>query len=98
MKVLGNRVLVEQIMTKKKSALVSLNAKKDSEENFDIKKIIIGLGPDVDTDRIAIGDIPIFGKYAEPAAIKVLSKDDNEVKAHLIMDYDNIVGIEEDIV
>ena len=98
MKVLGNRILVEQTMTKKKSALVALNAKKDSEENFDVKRVVIQVGPEVPSDVIKVGDIPIFGKYADPAAIKILNKDDNGMLAHLVMEYENIVALDDDVV
>lgn len=96
MKVLGNRILVEQVMTRK-STLIQANIKKDAEENFDIKRVVLQVGPDVPPGTIEVGDIPIFGKYAEPTSVKIFEKSDQVVKALLVMEYENIVAIDDDI-
>ena len=96
MKVLGSRILVEQTMTRK-SSIIQANVKLDSEENFDIKRIVLQVGPNVPPDTIEVGDIPIFGKYAEPASIKIFEKTDKVMKALLVMEYENIVAIDDEI-
>lgn len=94
-KVLGNRVLVEQIMTKKKSSLVLTPDQKTDPDNFEIERKVIMLGDEVEEGKIAIGDIPVFGKYGEADSIKIISKDDNKMISHLVMHVENIVGLEE---
>lgn len=96
MKVLGSRILVEQTMTRK-SSIIQANVKLDSEENFDIKRVVLQVGPNVPPDTIEVGDIPIFGKYAEPASIKIFEKTDKVMKALLVMEYENIVAIDAEI-
>lgn len=93
-KVLGKRILVEEIMTKIERKVI-LTPEKDKEpDNFEIKRKVIDIGDDVHT--IAIGDIPIFGTYSKPAAIKTISKDDKSVVLHCVYDLDNVVAIEKE--
>lgn len=94
MKVLGNRVLVERVAVKKKSVLIEHINQKEAPETFDFTDVVIQLGPDVKPGVINIGDIPIFGKYATESALKIIHKDDKGFTTHLIMEVDNIVGIE----
>lgn len=94
MKVLGRRVLIEQTMIRKVSVLVS-SKDPNSIDNFDITQKVIGIGNDVPADTIEIGDTPILGKYSEPSAVKVIEKNDNKMISHIIMDYDNICGIDD---
>ena len=96
MKVLGNRILVEQVMTRK-SKIIQANVKRDAEENFDITRVVLQVGPDVPPGTIEVGDIPIFGKYAEPTSVKIFEKSGEGVKALLVMEYENIVAIDDDI-
>lgn len=92
-KVLGNRVLIEQIMTKKESSLLLTDKQKQDTQNFDIERKIIMLGDEVTT--VDLGDIPIFSKYGEPEAVMIISKDDDKMVSHIIMSVEDIVGLEE---
>lgn len=98
-KVLGNRVLVEQIMTKKESSLILTKEQKQDTDNFHMERKIIMLGDEVAKGRLEIGDIPIFGKYAVEESIKIVEKIDTKTEykmiAHIIMHVENIVGLDE---
>lgn len=94
-KVLGNRVLVEQTMTKKVSKIVLTKDQQANPDNFEIERKVIMLGDEVEPGKIEVGDIPVFGKYATEDSIKIISKDDEKMVAHLVMHVENIVGIDE---
>lgn len=93
MKVLGKRVLIEQTLTKKESKIIM--AGKNNEDSFNTSYKVLALGPECPTDEIKIGDIPIFGKYGEPQSIKILEKSEEKMIAHIIVPYDDIIGIED---
>lgn len=97
MKVLGKRVLIEQTMVRKKSALLLENKDPNSIDNFDMSQKIIQVGSDCPIGEINEGDTPILGKYSEPSAVKVIEKSQDKMITHIIMDYDNIVGVDTDI-
>lgn len=93
-RILGNRVLIEQIMTKKESNLILTAKQKEDTENFEIERKVIMVGLGVNKEEIEVGDIPVFGKYAVEDSIKIVSKTDDVLVAHLVMNVDNIVGID----
>ena len=94
-KILGNRVLVEQIMTVKESNLILTAQQKQDTDNFDIQKKIIMIGDEVYPEgRFVIGDIPVYGKYSVEDSIKVITSTDQRMVAHVVMHVDNIVGID----
>lgn len=93
-RILGNRVLIEQIMTKKESSLILTAKQKEDTENFEIERKVIMVGLGVNEQEIEVGDIPVFGKYAVEDSIKIVSKTDDVLVAHLVMNVDNIVGID----
>ena len=93
-KILGNRVLIEQIMTKKESNLILTAKQKEDTENFEIERKVIMVGRGVNKEEIEVGDIPVFGKYAVEDSIKIISKTEDVLVAHLVMHVDNIVGID----
>ena len=94
MKVLGKRILVEEIMTKIERKVILTPGKDKEPDNFEIKRKVIDIGEDVNT--IVVGDIPIFGTYSQPAAIKTISKDDKGMIVHCVYDLDNVVAIEKE--
>lgn len=94
-KVLGNRVLVEQIMTKKNSKLLLTPDQQTNPDHFDIERKIIMIGDEVAANRLEIGDIPVFSKYGEADSIKIISKTDEKMISHLVMHVENIVGLDE---
>lgn len=73
MKVLGDFVLVEQILTKKVNSKIILNDAKPEDELIYTQTLkVIEVGPDV-KQEIKVGDIPILATWAEPVALKVIS-------------------------
>lgn len=96
MKVLGKRVLVEQVMTKKKSKVILLDG-ADKKDTFDISFKVIALGPKCPKEKssIKIGDIPIFGTHTQFEGVKVLKKDSNGMTTHVIVHYDDIIGLDD---
>ena len=95
MKVLGKRILVEEIMTKIERKVILTPGKDKEPDNFEIKRKVIDVGEDVNT--IVVGDIPIFGTYSQPAAIKTISKDDKGMIVHCVYDLDNVVAVEKEV-
>ena len=94
MKVLGKRILVEEIMTKIERKVILTPGKDKEPDNYEIKRKVIDVGEDVNT--IVVGDIPIFGTYSQPAAIKTISKDDKGMIVHCVYDLDNVVAVEKE--
>ena len=95
MKVLGKRILVEEIMTKIERKVILTPGKDKEPDNYEIKRKVIDVGEDVNT--IVVGDIPIFGTYSQPAAIKTISKDDKGMIVHCVYDLDNVVAVEKEV-
>ena len=95
MKVLGKRILVEEIMTKIKRKVILTPGNDKEPDNYEIKRKVIDVGEDVYT--VNIGDIPIFGTYTQPAAIKTISKDDKGMIVHCVYDLDNVVAVEKEV-
>lgn len=94
MEVLGNRVLIEQVMVRKKSVLLSSDHK--ATENFDVTRRILSISEDAEPTRLKVGDNPVFGKFSEPSALSIIEKDDNRIVSHLIYNIDDIVGIDDE--
>lgn len=93
MKVLGKRVLVEQKMTEKKSLLI-VPDNVTQEEKFDFKFTVLQLGDECPTDLLKVGDSPVFAKYVQFHATKVVKKDAKEMIVHVIVHYDDIAAID----
>lgn len=94
MRVVGTRVLIEQTMTKKKSAIIlTKNAKQ--EEKFDVDFKIIQIGDEVPAGKFAVGEKPIFGKYVDFHGVKVISKEEEKEVIHCIVGYEDIIGIDD---
>ena len=97
MKVVGERVLVEQILTKKKSSLIITGSDKNM--GFDAKFTVLQLGNKCPKGEgeIQVGDNPIFSKNVTFEGVKVIEEKKEAgqlVKsvAHVIVHYEDILG------
>ena len=104
MQVFGKRILVESTRTKKKATvdLILPGNVKNQDDVYDYVFKVIQVGPDCPTEgpnMIAVGDTPIFGKYCEPAAVKMVEKDEKKdiMIVHSVYHLDDIVGKETDL-
>ena len=100
MKLFGKRILIESIAAKKKSSLILKENAKNQEDLFDITHKVIGVGPDCPKDeenKLNIGDIPVFGAYAQPFSVKIIEKNNDRTITHMVYYYDDIAGVEEDL-
>tara|TARA_R110000796_G_scaffold231853_8_gene349954 strand:+ start:7246 stop:7575 length:330 start_codon:yes stop_codon:yes gene_type:complete len=98
MKVLGNRILIEQKMTSKKSQLLLPDTVADKEK-FDFAFKVLQVGPQCPTneaDRIVVGDTPVFSQYVNFQGTKLIHKDDAGMIVHVIVVYDDIIAIDND--
>ena len=93
MKIFGNRVLIEQIMTKKDSLIIT-TASEDDKDQFNVTSKVIALGSQL-KEKIKVGDIPILHKFAQADTIVNVDKseDGKVVTLQLIMDCERITGV-----
>ena len=94
-KVLGNRVLVEEIITSEESVLILTDEQKKDNDKVTIERKILMLGDEVAQGRLEIGDIPVFSKYAMPDSVKVVTKSEKRLEVQIVMHVDNIVGLDD---
>lgn len=96
MNVLGNHVLLREVLTKKVQAIILPGQTEDNKEYYESRKTVQEVGPDASGKGISEGDIPVLASYAEPVAIKVISgkAGDNEIIRELIYVRDYIVAID----
>ena len=99
MKVVGERVLVEQILTKKQSKIILPGGDKNKEMGFDAKFTVLQLGSKCPRGEgeIQVGDNPIFSKNVTFEGVKVIEEKKEAgqlVKsvAHVIVHYEDILG------
>ena len=99
MKVVGERVLVEQILTKKQSKIILTGADKNKEMGFDAKFTVLQLGSKCPKGEgeIQVGDNPIFSKNVTFEGVKVIEekKEGSQLVksvAHVIVHYEDILG------
>ena len=99
MKVVGERVLVEQILTKKQSKIILSGADKNKEMGFDAKFTVLQLGSKCPKGEgeIQVGDNPIFSKNVTFEGVKVIEekKEGGQLVksvAHVIVHYEDILG------
>jgi len=95
MKVLGRRVLVEQLMVKKETKIITSRVGEENPDEFDSSYKVLQLGDDCPKDIIKVGDIPVFGKYVDFSGIKVIERSNNRMVSHVIVPFDDIIGIED---
>ena len=96
MRVLGKKIVVEQVMTKKQSKIIRLD--KENKEQFEVSMKVVQLGPEcpVDETSVKVGEIPIISPFAQVYGAKVLEKSDERMSSHIIYDYDDVVGIDDE--
>ena len=99
MKVVGERVLVEQILTKKQSKIILPGVDKNKEMGFDAKFTVLQLGSKCPKGEgeIQVGDNPIFSKNVTFEGVKVIEekKEGGQLVksvAHVIVHYEDILG------
>lgn len=94
MKVLGQRVLLEQVAVRKKSAIHVLG-EKSNPDIFDITFKIIGMGNGVPLGILQIGDQVVLDIHCSPNPIKEVSKTNDKTVYHLITHFENIEAVYE---
>ena len=95
MKVLGRRVLIEQLMVEKQQAIILPGSAKN-EEKYDVTFTVLQLGDECPKDAtLKVGDKPIFGKYVDFNGVKVVEKSKEKEVLHVIVGYDDIIGIDD---
>lgn len=104
MRVLGSYVLIEQTMTKKKSAVIMANGKKD--ENFDTIFKVSQLGEkcpkegEANYEGIKEGERVVFSTHVTFHGAKVVNEikepgqEATTVVIHTIVEISDIIGIE----
>lgn len=97
MKVLGNKVLLEQIGTEKAAHLILPDNARDVDRfNFSPTKII-QLGPDVDTEIFKVNDYPVLHSHVQIIGTKVVEKTKSFMKVHLIVEDIDIIAIDNEL-
>ncbi len=94
----GKRVLIEQRMDKRETALLHDNSSKAGEDTgYDVSFKVLAIGEECPKDGpVQVGVSPILGKHAKEEAVKVVEgkMGDKVVIMHLIMFYDDIVALD----
>ena len=95
MKVLGNRLLIEQTMIRKTALLVT-SKDQAALDNFDVTRRIIEISTTAEPTELKVGDNPIFGKFSEPSALSITEKSHEKIVSLMIYNLDDIVGIDDE--
>lgn len=95
-KVLGDFVLVRQIMKKKNRAII-LDAAADDREKFDYYFEVVQKGAECKRD-FEVGESPIFSQYVQFSGLKVIEKTENGMESIVIVNENDILGIDYDAV
>lgn len=96
-----NQVLIEQTMTKKESNLILPDKDtKDQQEDLDMYDVtfkVIALGAACPDNEVKVGDCPVMSKHCQHQVARRIddNTDDKVIIMQAIIDYDDIVGIEE---
>lgn len=98
----GERLLVEQYATRtvkkvfasKKEALQGSTPSAEDyvTESFTIKKLSKSCS---NPDGLKVGDIILVGTYFKPSVVETTFKSDEVIKQDLIVEYNDIVGIDD---
>ena len=98
MKVLGNRVLVRQIYTKSASKIIKLSSAKNSgnSDDFSVEQRIVQIGTEYTKGELEIGNIPIIAEHALQGGRRQISKSETEMVWELIVEADDIIGIDDE--
>lgn len=95
MKVLGQYVLIEQTMIKKKG-VISLDALEDRKDQFDFYYKVLQLGSKCEGE-VLIGDFPIFSEHVRFSGVKLILKNSNKMIAHIIVHEGDIIGTDNEL-
>lgn len=98
MRVLGRRVLVEQLMIPLQSKIIRVgNDKEKNKENFDVSFKILEVGPECPKEEgmtINVGEVPVFDKNVTFLGAKVIEESKEKTVIHTIVYYDDIIAVE----
>mgnify|MGYP001258066328 CR=1 FL=1 len=94
MRVLGENVLIRQVL-KKKVSLVITGSKENDENVYESELELLELGPDV-KENFKKGEKPVIANWAEPVAIKVIKgkTGDAEIIRELVYRVGDIVALD----
>lgn len=94
MKILGNRVLVKQVLAKKDSKIVLLDNDKNKENVYDSTITVLQLGTNVNEETDAIvGKEVAINPHATPLYVNILEKTTDKIESELVFHFDDIILI-----
>ena len=102
MKIIGNRVLVEQTSVKNESVIIMTEKNKGSDLIITFKVLQLGNECPTGEGHVKVGDIPVFTEHVTFDGHKMVTLDkapNGEVLkavAHTVVYYDDIVATEND--
>jgi hypothetical protein len=102
MKIIGNRVLVEQTSIKSESLIIMTEKNKGNDLVITFKVLQLGNECPTTEGHVKVGDIPIFSEhvtFSGHKTIDVTKAPNGEVTklvAHTIVYYDDIIATEND--
>ena len=102
MKIIGNRVLVEQTSVKKESKIILTDKSKEQGLEITFKVIQLGNECPVGDGHVKVGDIPIFSEHVTFSGHKTITVDKKpngeviKLIAHTIVYYEDIIATEND--
>jgi hypothetical protein len=102
MKIIGNRVLVEQTSTKSESLIIMTEKNKGNDLIITFKVLQLGNECPTGEGHVKVGDTPIFSEHVSFSGhktIDVTKAPNGEVTkliAHTIVYYDDIIATEND--
>ena len=100
MKIIGNRVLVEQTSVKNESLIIMTEKNKGSDLIITFKVLQLGNECPTGEGHVKVGDIPIFSENVTFSGHKTISVDKKpngeviKLVAHTIVYYDDIIATE----
>lgn len=93
MRVLGERVLIEQVMTEKQSKIILPKGAK-KEEGFDVTFKVLQVGDEVPAGKMVEGDAPVFSKHVQFDGVKKVEDTATKKIMHVIVHYEDIIAID----
>ena len=102
MKIIGNRVLIEQTSTKKETKIIMTEKNKGSDLIITFKVLQLGNECPTGEGHVKVGDVPIFSEHVTFSGHKTLTIDKapngevTKLVAHTIVYYDDIIATEND--
>jgi co-chaperonin GroES (HSP10) len=100
-KIIGKRVLIEQVLTAKPRKIIVAGAKQAA-DNVDYAFTVLALGTECPKGEleVAIGDKVIFSQHVTFEGVKIISEERDAHKqitnsvSHVIVHYDDIIAVE----